>query len=70
MPARPLGGVSLDLDDLWAYLKAQGNPAWKSYPSFLDRVVPLALVPLAAWSGALLGLPGAAIEPASAAGAL
>lgn len=38
--ARPLASVSLDLDNLWAYLKTHGDPAWRSFPSFLDRAVP------------------------------
>lgn len=37
---RPLASLSLDLDNEWAYLKTRGDPAWQSYPSYLDRVVP------------------------------
>jgi peptidoglycan-N-acetylglucosamine deacetylase len=37
---RPLASLSLDLDNEWAYLKTQGNPAWRDYPSYLDTVLP------------------------------
>jgi hypothetical protein len=42
-PERPVASISLDLDDLWTYLRTHGDPAWESRPSFLDAVVPLAL---------------------------
>ncbi|MET9626275.1 polysaccharide deacetylase family protein [Lentzea sp. NPDC006480] len=32
--------VSLDLDNLWAYLKTHGDPSWESRPSFLSAAVP------------------------------
>lgn len=32
--------ISLDLDNLWSYLKTQGAPGWESFPSYLDVVVP------------------------------
>jgi hypothetical protein len=32
--------VSLDLDNLWAYLKTHGDPRWKLRPSFLPTAVP------------------------------
>ena len=32
--------ISLDLDNLWSYLKTQGAPGWESYPGYLDRAVP------------------------------
>ncbi len=35
--------LSLDLDNLWSYMKTHGDPGWERYPSYLDRVVPLAL---------------------------
>lgn len=38
--ARPTASVSLDLDNLWAYLKTHGDPAWRSRPSFLPTAVP------------------------------
>lgn len=37
---RPTASVSLDLDNLWAYLKTHGDPAWESRPSFLPTAVP------------------------------
>ncbi|MBB5851302.1 polysaccharide deacetylase family protein [Amycolatopsis umgeniensis] len=40
MTARPLASVSVDLDNLWAYLKTHGDPAWRRYPSFLPSAVP------------------------------
>lgn len=35
--------LSLDLDNAWSYLQVHGNPEWESYPSYLDRVVPIFL---------------------------
>ncbi|MEU0880664.1 polysaccharide deacetylase family protein [Lentzea sp. NPDC005914] len=32
--------VSLDLDNLWAYLKTHGDPNWENRPSFLATAVP------------------------------
>jgi hypothetical protein len=43
MSARPLASVSLDLDDLWAYLRTHGDPGWQALPSYLGTFVPLAL---------------------------
>jgi hypothetical protein len=37
---KPIASLSLDLDNLWAYLKTHGNTSWQSYPSYLDVVVP------------------------------
>ncbi len=37
---KPAASISLDLDNLWSYLKTQGAPGWQSYPSYLDKVVP------------------------------
>ena len=36
----PLATLSVDLDDLWSYLKTRGDSTWRSLPSFLDVVVP------------------------------
>lgn len=44
---RPLASLSLDLDNLWAYLKTRGDPAWATLPSYLDLVVPRLLELLA-----------------------
>ncbi|MGH3863636.1 polysaccharide deacetylase family protein [Actinokineospora sp.] len=40
MSARPVASVSLDLDNLWAYLKTHGDPAWERRPTFLPAAVP------------------------------
>ena len=37
---RPLGSVSLDLDNLWSYMKIHGNEGWQQRPSYLDAFVP------------------------------
>jgi len=37
---KPIASVSLDLDNLWAYLKTHGDQDWTSYPSFLPTAVP------------------------------
>jgi peptidoglycan/xylan/chitin deacetylase (PgdA/CDA1 family) len=42
-----LASVSLDLDNLWSYLKTHGDPAWQARPSYLPAFVPLALDALA-----------------------
>ncbi len=35
--------ISLDLDNLWSYLKIHGNDAWQSYPSYLNIFIPYVL---------------------------
>jgi hypothetical protein len=40
---KPLCSLSLDLDNLWSYLKTHGDAGWDSYPSYLDVVVPRVL---------------------------
>ena len=40
---KPLLSLSLDLDNLWTYLKVHGEPGWTDYPSFLEQVVRVAL---------------------------
>jgi len=37
---KPAASISVDLDNLWSYLKTQGAPGWESFPSFLDTAVP------------------------------
>jgi len=37
---KPIASLSLDLDNLWSYLKVHGDPNWQSFPSILDLVVP------------------------------
>lgn len=45
---RPLASVSLDLDNLWSYLKTHGDAGWESRPTYLPRLVPRVLEFLAA----------------------
>ena len=40
---RRLASLSLDLDNEWAYQRTHGDPEWRRYASYLDRVVPTAL---------------------------
>jgi uncharacterized small protein (DUF1192 family) len=44
----PPASLSLDLDNLWSYLKIHGDPRWESFPCFLDLFVPRILDFLAA----------------------
>lgn len=44
---RPLCSLSLDLDDMWTYLKTHGDAGWPEYPSYLSVVVPRVLKVLA-----------------------
>jgi peptidoglycan/xylan/chitin deacetylase (PgdA/CDA1 family) len=37
---RATASVSLDMDNLWSYMKTHGDPAWASRPSYLDALVP------------------------------
>ncbi len=40
---QPVGSLSLDLDNLWSYLKIHGDPAWADRPSYLPTFVPYML---------------------------
>ncbi|MCO6488985.1 MAG: polysaccharide deacetylase family protein [Phaeodactylibacter sp.] len=40
---KPLASLSLDLDNLWTYLKIHGDAGWENYPSYLDTFVPAVL---------------------------
>lgn len=40
---KPLASLSLDLDNLWSYMKTHGDSGWESFPSYLDIVVPRVL---------------------------
>ena len=42
-PDRRIASISLDLDDLWTYLRTHGDPTWASRPSYLESFVPLVL---------------------------
>jgi peptidoglycan/xylan/chitin deacetylase (PgdA/CDA1 family) len=37
---KPVASVSLDMDNLWSYMKIHGDPEWSSRPSYLDALVP------------------------------
>jgi peptidoglycan-N-acetylglucosamine deacetylase len=39
-PMRQLASISLDLDNQWSYMRAQGVSGWESYPTYLPVVVP------------------------------
>src|SRR5688572_9380427 len=36
--AMPCISVSLDLDNLWSYMKIHGDAGWQSFPSYLDLI--------------------------------
>ncbi len=36
----PIASISLDVDNLWSYLKVRGDDAWKSRPTYLPVFVP------------------------------
>jgi hypothetical protein len=40
---KPVASISLNLDNLWTYLKTHGNPAWEARPTFLREFLPMAL---------------------------
>jgi protoporphyrinogen oxidase len=40
---KPIATLSIDLDNLWSYLKTHGDGAWTMFPSFLDVVIPRAM---------------------------
>ena len=37
---RRVASLSLDLDNLWSYMKIHGDAGWDAFPSYLDIVVP------------------------------
>jgi len=41
MSERPLASVSLDLDNLWSYMKTHGESGWEARPTYLPRFCPL-----------------------------
>ncbi|MFN6560617.1 MAG: polysaccharide deacetylase family protein [Nostoc sp. ChiSLP01] len=47
---KPIASLSLDLDNIWSYLKNQGAPGWESFPSYLDIAVPRFLEILKQWN--------------------
>jgi hypothetical protein len=40
MRTRSTASVSLDMDNLWSYMKIHGDAGWESRPSYLDALVP------------------------------
>jgi peptidoglycan/xylan/chitin deacetylase (PgdA/CDA1 family) len=46
--AKPTASVSLDMDNLWSYLKVHGNPEWEGRPSYLPALQPRLLEVFAA----------------------
>jgi len=40
---KPTCSLSLDLDNLWSYLKTHGEAGWDEYPTYLGTVVPRVL---------------------------
>jgi hypothetical protein len=40
MTGKPVASLSLDLDNLWSYMKTHGDAGWESFPTYLDIVVP------------------------------
>lgn len=37
---RPMASVSLDVDNLWSYMKTHGDQGWETRPTYLDRFFP------------------------------
>ena len=37
---KPYASLSLYLDNAWSYLKTRNDDSWKTFPSYLDQVVP------------------------------
>jgi hypothetical protein len=40
---RPVISLSLDLDNLWTYMKTHGDPGWHLFPTYLDSVTSIVL---------------------------
>lgn len=40
MTPLPVGSLSLDLDNLWTYMRIHGDEGWETFPSYVDVVVP------------------------------
>jgi hypothetical protein len=40
---KPRASISLDLDNLWAYLKIHGDAGWSSFPSYLDQLAEIVI---------------------------
>jgi hypothetical protein len=40
---RPTASLSLDMDNLWSYLKTHGDEDWREHPTYIPKFVPIAL---------------------------
>jgi len=40
---KPLASVSLDVDNMWSYMKIHGDPRWESRPSYFGTFIPYML---------------------------
>jgi len=40
MTTKAVASLSLDLDNLWSYMKTHGDPGWRSLPTYIPTVVP------------------------------
>ncbi len=45
--ARPLASLSLDLDNVWSYMKTHGDEGWQDFPTYLDPLANVLLPRLA-----------------------
>ena len=43
MSTRPMASVSLDVDNLWSYMKTHGDQGWEARPTYLDVFCPAVL---------------------------
>lgn len=50
MASKPIASLSLDLDNLWTYLKVHGDAHWEDYPSYLPVFVPIILKFFERWN--------------------
>ncbi|MEZ5657961.1 MAG: polysaccharide deacetylase family protein [Burkholderiaceae bacterium] len=41
--SRPMASLSLDVDNLWSYMKIHGDEGWQDRPSYLDTFIPYML---------------------------
>jgi peptidoglycan-N-acetylglucosamine deacetylase len=41
--SRPRASLSLDLDNLWSYMKIHGDAGWESFPTYLPRLAPIVI---------------------------
>jgi peptidoglycan-N-acetylglucosamine deacetylase len=40
---RPAASVSLDLDNVWSYMKTHGDEGWQDYPSYIEPLLAIVL---------------------------